>query len=290
MKLLYKYVHADTAERILNSKSIRITNPIQFNDPFDCNIPHTNIGKDLNNIIHKSLKRKKSNNQLLHKHELAQFNKELKAETHSLNTEIQNINKELSENWEKLISTLRILSMSTESNNTLMWSHYANHHSGAVLGFKKCRNNFLENSNPVTYKTRPTKIKKLFNSYFSQIIKNPKLIQEGSLSTLMDNALSAITLELLTEYFYIKKNDWKYEKEYRLILPESSSVITSINGIDTINFNATDLKTITLGIKMHKSEEDKIKRIILSQYPNTKIFKLEKLGWDITPIIINNTV
>jgi len=41
-EILYKYTAIKYIEAILTNSSLKITNPLEFNDPFDCNIPSIN--------------------------------------------------------------------------------------------------------------------------------------------------------------------------------------------------------------------------------------------------------
>ena len=86
-----------------------------------------------------------------------------------------------------------ILSLSKTRNNLLMWSHYSKNHSGYVIGFD-ANHEFFNRTNK-KYK-QPGKVYKVTHAYS----RNRKI-------------------ENINDWYFHKSIDWKYEKEYRMILP-----------------------------------------------------------------------
>lgn len=97
-----------------------------------------------------------------------------------------------------------IVSLTESYSNLLMWSHYAGDHSGVVVEFD------FESKSPLS----------LFNSYepppssdvlFGHVDYNKKRSRFNLPSRSLRNVMKP--------YYFKKSNDWKYEKEYRFVLP-----------------------------------------------------------------------
>lgn len=173
---LYKYVTATTLDYILNG-SIRFTQPGGFNDPFELALevfnPNHNEGDRVqlrfDVLSQESLidsYRLESNFQHENCNDI--FSREL----------ISNLNKEIG-----------ILCLSKNADSHLMWAHYADEYSGAVIEFDE-NHEYFSGLTEVRYeKDRPI----IHMDYF---LKNETI----PISNLC-----------------IKSDIWDYEKEYRLI-------------------------------------------------------------------------
>lgn len=173
---LYKYVSATTLEYILNG-SIRFTQPGGFNDPFELALEVYNPNPKENaqiNIQFNVL----SQNDLINKYLLDKdfqddncndvFSREL----------ISNLNKEIG-----------ILCLSKNSDSHLMWAHYADEYSGAVIEFDENHEYFSGLTEVKYVKDRPI----IHMNYF------------------LEN--KSIPISNLC----IKPDIWSYEKEFRII-------------------------------------------------------------------------
>ena len=136
---LYKYTSVKSALMILKTQEIKITNPNEFNDPFDCNIPNFEMAKKpLINEIKRQLKNaipELKNNK--HSKEALLFDLKI---GHEMNYFQELTNKEftkIANEWENIIGNFRILSLAKSEKNILMWSHYADFHKGVCVGFKE---------------------------------------------------------------------------------------------------------------------------------------------------------
>jgi hypothetical protein len=109
-KLLYKYRAANKFFfDILINNQLYFSTTSDFNDPFDGQLKPNEFALELKNLGCKE--------------DLSQFSRH-------------------SQYVEDSINRSAVLSLSTTSDNILMWSHYANSHKGVCLGF----NNNLTNS------------------------------------------------------------------------------------------------------------------------------------------------
>ena len=248
--ILYKYCSLDDAKKIIKSNKLKVTQPSNFNDPFDCIIP--NIDYDFkhiqNHLINKI--KKLAHGKDISKKELKIFQKELEVDfnkefNHTLISEfIENIKKD----WNKHIDYYKILCLSKVNNNILMWSHYANSHQGIVLGFDfNKENNFFNKIKPVQYDEDLKFTKSFFDKLFKELIDESFKEIGDDISSDIENKFALKFIYHLFEYFFIKNNDWSYEKEYRLVLKEYKD--------DFLPFQSTSLKSIIFGIKTSKEEQ-----------------------------------
>lgn len=156
--------------------------PTQFNDPFDVNMPLSATGtdKEIRNYLFKELKRQNISEEeceLMIKYALDNY-------TDTYYEEV--ILKKMRE----IRQMLEILSMSRFKNDILMWSHYADGHTGFCLEFDPAYDDFLnKNLYKVKYKS-----------------KYPK----ASIFSSSDRKITDMTV-------LVKSKHWKYEGEWRVV-------------------------------------------------------------------------
>lgn len=220
MPKFYKYRNFDN---ILAPKSEHFTNNIilnsalffspikNFNDPFDCKISYRQeySKKEIRQFHINYLKRNPDDTLRLKDYMQRYGNKK---DFIDLQNQLTN----------KLISKIGVLSLSTNSNNILMWSHYANNHTGLVFEFTR-----IETS-------------KCFDLYN----KVDYAIKYDLLSYTTEDK-NEITKLLLT-----KHKDWEYESEFRVI---------DMNYQGEKKFDKRELTSIIFGAF---SKKDDIERII----------------------------
>lgn len=111
-QVLYKYVTMEAAKLILGNGTLRYQTPDKFNDPLD---PHFAL-IDMSNIIKQRAERLPTN-----------------IDRDNYIIETTKISREI---IKKHVYTTGILCLSLSNTHTLMWSHYANAHTGICIGFK----------------------------------------------------------------------------------------------------------------------------------------------------------
>ena len=148
-----------------------------------------------------------------------------------------------------------------------MWSHYANNHSGFVVGFDI----------PEDIVTKVNYVKKLpknnFNSYLN-IIKNPNDFE----------ALNIIKSDLS-----IKTNGWKYEKEWRMWVEKEGYFFYNSDMIKKIIFGLNcDNNTISSIINITSTISPAIsyKRIGFFNDP----IRLKLIGLNQNPMMTNTNI
>lgn len=130
---VYKYRNWENKDHrsILESLQIWVPDSLDFNDPFDCNIPvaydmlsddkiasefirQVIVKKDFKGDVEKEVQERLKEG----RHKDAEFLKEYKKYVHESNRKMHGV-----------------LSVTPINNNILMWSHYANNHKGFCIGF-----------------------------------------------------------------------------------------------------------------------------------------------------------
>jgi len=240
--ILYKYSSLENTRKILNSKTLKLTNPNDFNDPFDCNIPtieynFNRISKKVKNIFLKS--NGKGSNISKKK-----WNKEF-FEFDQIKNELLEFFKSIKKDWEKYIGFYRILSLTKNNNSILMWSHYADHHKGVVLGFDFSDSKTYSPIKQVKYNNKDNlETKKFFDKVFIDIFNELAMNINTEYS---EDKFAFKLMSHLHLYFFIKNEVWSYENEYRLVLKDKRKFL---------DFKNTQLKEIIFGIKVSKEERE----------------------------------
>lgn len=271
-KVLYKYTTFETGLRILETQTIRFSNPTTFNDPYDCNIPiklkdSVDLDSDffitLNNEIREYI-----NSDTLIKDKL---DKELEILKNSKEKLKINADIFLNKILTPFKEDMRVLSLSNTNCNLLMWGHYAKNHTGIAIGFDTSYK-FFRNIIKIKYKKEQPRLGKyLINDL---ILKSPK------------------ALEQLRLFFHTKSFDWRYEQEYRCEMGinhlykeflSTPSFITMFpaffNEIENKNnfvhpyITPECVKAIYLGSRIDISNEQKIINIVQNKYTRAKIYK-----------------
>ena len=283
-KILYKYMGSGTLEKILSNNSLKISKPSEFNDPFDSSFPgysnKTKIIGELEKMFSLYLK-----NTGVSSGDLKTYLRSTN-ENKKFNEVIFQAIEELRVGWDKHIDYYRILCLSKNKNNILMWSHYAQYHQGAVLGFDFKEECFHSEISRVTYDSKSNLIDNLVRQGISLIanyIKNHPSGPESALNQLdalmkEDDFLNKViwfAIKNLSPSFFIKKHIWNYEEEYRVVrFSEEAN-----NHLLTFSSNA--VKEIVFGINMCKSEKESVIQLISTRKYPAKILQAKKLNSDL---------
>ncbi len=182
-KYLYKYrpVNRHTLNMI-SSNEAYFSLPIDFNDPFDCNIvPEIIYTSEEFEIFVNSLKEREDG----------------QVSQNEIKNLLENPVETLEHNWKGTINNirnnLRIFCLSAINNNVMMYSHYAEGHKGICLEFLVSDDPFYGSLDYVRY-TEKIPVFHPFN-------ENQNIIQK-----------ELMEIEVLT-----KACTWFYEEEWRII-------------------------------------------------------------------------
>ena len=249
-KFLYRYFSRDKyTERIFKHNKLYFRNPNKFNDPFDCKALLT-LERDwnqeeyikfvMNNAI-DSIGRNLDNEekQLYEESAIKVFKNSDK------NQLSRNINNPIKECLYKSINEFRILCLSRNYNDILMWSHYAEGHRGFVLQFdtKALLENFKQPPQEVFYP--PNK----------------------SFPSIKDfNEKNCVHMFLIT-----KSSQWEYEEEWRILMHIEGKDKPEEKG-KPYKFKNGLITGIVRGCEMKDSKKEEISEWIREYQPQVKIY------------------
>jgi hypothetical protein len=218
---LYKYrAYSARALEMLIRRELYFASPPSLNDPYDCRI---NIRESLSGAIQRA---NESGNQ-----KLQQKLERLRKIEHVY----QKMDADLAE--------LGVLSLAKSADSILMWSHYAENHTGFCAGFQLSEK-FTTHINDeqivgaidVSYtESNP------FIDYFEEIVANDKPPE-----------WEEFWLSLLSMGMVAKAKPWQYEQEVRVLRKRPGSVA----------FMAAELTEIVFGLAMSQHSRETLRKIL----------------------------
>ncbi|MBK9299742.1 MAG: DUF2971 domain-containing protein [Bacteroidetes bacterium] len=245
------------SKRCAKKNHLFLTSPQHFNDPFDCRIPKNylslNTLEKVTEFVERYIFR--------HADSLIKNGKSVEAVRKYLHFELTNNLSEFQVRKENFLYGQQdmyygILSMTTQWDNILMWSHYGDYHKGVCYGFweEKLREslNFAEGG-PVNYPSS--------NEYPNINPLDENIMKHGFIET------------------HTKAHFWKYESEYRLfslLFPNTDDDPKIPTDDDRTRKIPDDFfAEIILGISMQDSHRSEIVQI--ARQKNIKIFQAIKV-------------
>jgi hypothetical protein len=274
-KFLYKYTSILSVDKILSALSLKITDPQTFNDPFDCNVPLFDLASvDMLGIIKREIGKPfgLANN--------VQFNalvRSLRPALERLTEEVLHMTAELSTEWDELLPQLRVLSLTTTPDNILMWSHYADYHKGVALKFDANSSIFKE-ARKVRYEDGDKLLSVFLNAEISSLVQTLVRGDARIDSDELSSMFSGRTLNLLFKYLLLKRREWEYEREYRVILPANSQEVIRRSDIDTVAFLPDELHEVIFGVCSDPATVGPIETLLASNFPWVKVTHAKKNG------------
>lgn len=218
-KVLYTYRSIDA--RLwdsLKKKQIWASDPLSFNDPFDCNLPICRMSTP-----EKALASVLPLVQNPHPITKAEVIREAqRGEIHCAD--------EIIAGWRKQMSATGVTCFCEAPNDILMWSHYASKHQGVCLGFEK-----------------------LQNRLDVQRVEYSKVLPTIELSDL----LSPNGLPSMVNFILTKSDAWSYEREWRFFLgaqPFSSPDDPNRK----IQFHPDELRRVIFGCRIKSEHRDEL--------------------------------
>ncbi len=153
------------------------------------------------------------------------------------------------------INNARILCLTENYNNEVMWAHYAENHHGCVLGFQD-----------IEYLDTPYKCcKKIIYT------KDDPIICSGLDFLLYGDSIDQRRM-IFEAILYSKNIKWEYENEWRLVTwrPEEKGC-----NYGDYKFYSEELESITFGVKVNDTYIKNITTILKKSYLNTKMYKMQ---------------
>lgn len=275
---LYKYVVADRIDIIKNGL-IRFSQPSALNDPWEMSPhieqlmsehdmeqhivnpvrerPQEELVEQFTDILHNVLKTYNLSD--LSHEELkqriteadAQFPGELRALFDSTLSEAFGIMKQalplaIEQVPSAIDKALGILSLTEKPDHPLMWSHYANNHSGLVIAFDETHEFFTAR------RSEPDEIGGLHKINYT--------IERPTFDVLVEPNLEEPRV-WMEKLFFTKSREWEYEQEWRMVksLKDATKVIENTEGnIHLYSLPPTCITGIILGQKMTANARSEI--------------------------------
>lgn len=230
----YKHLGIDPKKDVMGifvNNTLKFSRPTTFNDPFDC---HSHIEFDLEGFTENEFVKftRARKNPLFSPTpiELKKIcrNVRLKSKEHKWLTEI----------LEDSRKNIAVCCFNNAPDNILMWSHYADHHTGFMLEFKVSKN------------------------YANLIFPYPVIYSEKypitkiSWKSIIDPHLEGLDqfVQLARDSMFVKSEDWKYEREFRaledLVLNNSPDLL--------FPFSPSSLTSVVFGLRTSKEDQDLI--------------------------------
>jgi len=274
----YKYRTAAGAIEIITKYQVCCSSPVLFNDPFD-SIIELRLGFDpaqtarllwekLQQIMHGMVDYTCPNTTKLGW--LINYSKgnqdrvgpyvpfeQVSAEFDRLDSKAtaEKILEESNRVWLEFLRNERIFCMSEIYDEILMWSHYADHHRGAVIEFKCLPD--LDRPFYVASKVNYTATMPKFGTF-------DQWFNHSTGKKLIDCS------ELSNQYSFTKSYHWQYEKEWRFALNKTSSDDALYEFRPIL---PQDLNAIYLGCRILEDEKRIILQSIKRFLPQMRVYQ-----------------
>lgn len=257
MNILYKYCDQKGIEIILRTRELKLPYISQVNDPLEC-LPFLYCPND------KSAIEARYFSALGHRNMLPSEDYKQKLETGEIHKIIEDGLRKFHKEWNKQKACL--LSVSKTSQNTVMWSHYAEKHKGAVIGID------FDTASPD--KNGPPGILMDQVSYSEH---RPRM-----------NILSDPDPEEFRKILLTKSVDWRYEQEFRTIFlvdylekfqRKGLAHFKDFKGKKTwfLQLNPASIREVIFGLYTEESLKSDIQKIIEHQDLNhVKLYQAEE--------------
>jgi len=190
-KPLYKYLSVDSAKAVLTNCTLKYSSPLKFNDPYEFNsnlVDFTGTKSEIKNYYYRLLTDYTWHGKVLSKSEKKTILNILLRD-YSLGSLIETVKMAFDIGKQDSL----VLCLSEINNNTLMWSHYADKHSGICLGI------------------RMPEMNNLWDILTLKILYSDKFEKYKYLSQNENEKRKAYL-----RYIYTKSSHWSYEKEVRV--------------------------------------------------------------------------
>jgi hypothetical protein len=249
---LYKYrsFHSQYDHlRILSHNEFYFPSPSKFNDPFDSKIPISfkyDSFEDALPQLNEDLKLVEPSST---EEERIKRIKELHNNGTFTNPEYLEMAIRETEAWPA--KHLGVYSLAASHNNILLWSHYANSHSGFIVGF---------------YREKLQRTCSMFITQFQKLMILLPVEYSSDYPELYKYKQSSD--ERFRKQLLVKAFDWYYEREYRLILQEGINV--------TVNFPEEIYCRVVLGCQISDENRQKIIDILNNRGDHLPLYQAKR--------------
>ncbi len=272
----FKYCTADSAKLTLRNTSRKWSTPALFNDPFDNQFdlyleePSDELVGEKLNQFHAIITSPKP----LKANQFGDMTPRVESlrQAHLRNPDFQytedqmaylregmsegmrraiNITPETNAEIRRIMADTTIFCLSETPANLLMWSHYAQNHTGAVIKFLSLPevDSPIILAQPVRYTTQIPRLT------FADLMDLDKARKE---------AIAIITLT--------KSEVWAYEKEWRII----TVLRNKTQSCEVLQYAPEEVGAVYLGCKIAKNNKEEIIEVTSRKYSKAKIYQAEQ--------------
>lgn len=274
----YKYMSASTCIKVLDTGKLRWTCPLVFNDPFDMQVELL-TGFSIEELNVKLVEKwvdlifseekpvfffqtNASNIILLMWENKDNLNRsDVEKNLLSANSmSVESFEHRWGEVKDQLLQSAkesRVLCLAEKNDNLLMWSHYADSHTGVVAGIK-C----VEEDDSAWLAAQRVEYQEHF----------PTITVDEFIETSLGISEKKLEEIALRKFVTTKSRDWEYEKEWRVV----SHLIDSSVSYEDWKILSSELESIYFGCNISEENKMDILNILRQKYPNTKVYQSNK--------------
>jgi hypothetical protein len=274
-KCFYKYMTVKAVKAVLETNSLRWSSPKRFNDPFNLQFdPHMEYNQD--RVVNRVLKRfldvyngqaqpvggstldenAKLLRALMPTLTEAEIRSEHRPAVYETLNAIERGIPSLHDELRAVLARRKILCLSETSNNIVMWAHYTNNHTGAVIELS-C----IEKFDSAWGAAKPVR-------YMANM---PLLADEEALVRSLMGRGSIASPDHFQNSVYVKAADWAHEKEWRILGGWENQEET-----EDVPFKPEELTAVYLGCRIGDADQDEIRRIAAKKYPHAAVHIVRK--------------
>jgi hypothetical protein len=272
----FKYYTAASAKLTLRNGTRKWSIPFEFNDPFDNQFdlhfedPSEALATENANAFHKIITSPEplkddqfgeltSVVEFIRQTLLAnpefRFSEDELAEIREGELEgmqrVDAISADVNEGIRGVMADTTLFCLSEVHDSLLMWSHYAQNHTGAVIKFLS-----LEEVDSPLIVARP-------------VHYSPELPQLRFADLMDFEGMKRVVYDTLT---LCKSDVWSYEQEWRIVAGLRDKKKT----YEFLPFALEEVGAVYLGCKMAPADWEEIIEIVRSKYPRAKVFQAHK--------------
>ena len=275
----FKYCTSDALEKVLTKHTFKWSSPTLFNDPFDIqtdfrfgfdfddlaepllqeqikivwddNEPEGNADHPLFKAMLETRKNRIANPNTRSRAEFEKFFREVAYDK----KKIEETSKENERWWKDLREDLRVYCVSEVHDDILMWAHYADSHSGAVIKHKVIpgKDYAICAARPVRYDDKMPIIADI-DTYIKHITGQKELDYN----------------ELFINFSTTQSRHWAYEKEWRCVGSASRKNMEIFN---LYKFNPEEIEAIYFGCRMREDTRLKIIKLLSTNFSHVRLFQ-----------------
>lgn len=271
----YKYFDFEGAKKTLENRTFLYKAPAFFNDPFDSQlklqpgISEEEMGGMLFDALAEAILDRRAEPRLgLTAEVLATLPLDLTRETlyglkRDLLTQLASgyfveAHRQAAEGQSKYFQDNFVFCVTETNDNLLMWSHYANEHTGVVFKIKciEEKQSLLCGALKVKYEDR-----------------YPIYGTANDWKNLISSGLIRDRNKLYNDLILTKSSDWRYEKEWRMVFPRPED---GGKKFVLLCFHPEEIESIFLGCRISEENKIDLMALVKNQYPWVKVFQARK--------------